>query len=54
MPPTYKQNKIHIYRWRENNPKERKLIALRFYYKKKIDCPIWRQIKYEFLDILRP
>ncbi len=52
MPTPYFQNKEHIYKWRQKNNDEYKLIQLRSYYKKKIPCPIWRQIKYEFLDIL--
>jgi len=51
--PTYQQNKEHIYKWRETNRKEYNLIRKRFYYENKINCLIWRQIKYEFLDILR-
>jgi hypothetical protein len=50
--PTYKQNKEHIYKWRKQNSEEYKIIQMRCYYKKKIQCPIWREIKYEFLDIL--
>ena len=50
--PTYKQNKVHIYKWRVNNPEEFRIKQLRCYYKRKIECPIWRQISYEFFDIL--
>jgi hypothetical protein len=50
--PTYKQNKEHIYKWRKQNNEEYKIIQMRCYYKKKIQCPIWREVKYEFLDIL--
>ncbi len=50
--PTYKQNKVHIYNWREKNREVVNLIRVRCYYKKKIQCPIWREVKYEFLDIL--
>lgn len=35
MPPTYQQNKKHIYKWRENNPEEWAVIQaknIRQYY----------------------
>ena len=50
--PSYQQNKAHIYKWRLNNPEEFRIKQLRCYYKRKIECPIWRQISYEFFDIL--
>ena len=52
MPPTYKQNKEHIYKWRETHREHHLENRQRHYYKYRIKCPIWRQIKYEFLDIL--
>jgi len=51
--PSYAQNKIHIYTWREKNKEKHNIQRVRSYYKNKIQCPIWRVIKYEFLDILR-
>ena len=48
----YEKNKEHIYKWRKQNNEEYKIIQMRCYYKKKIQCPIWREVKYEFLDIL--
>ena len=53
MPLPYYQNKQHIYNWRDINKDDYNIYQLRRYYKKKITCPIWRQIKYEFLDILK-
>ena len=52
--PTYSQNKVHIYKWRDQpeNKDKHNTQRVRCYYKNKIQCPIWRQIKYEFLDIL--
>lgn len=52
MSPTYQQNKIHIYKWIENNKKQHNSNKLKSYYKMKIKDPVWREIKYEFLSIL--
>ena len=52
MPPTYKQNKAHIYKWREANRETHNIQRVRCYYKKKIQCPLWREVFYIFLDIL--
>ena len=52
MPLPYIQNKVHIYKWRETHKDIHNTQRVRCYYKKKIECPFWRQIKYEFLDIL--
>ena len=48
MSPTYKQNKIHIYKWREHNINHyREYDAI---YKKRAYA--WKKIKMEFLAIL--
>lgn len=48
MPPTYAQNKVHIYKWRENNRDAMREInrksTLKYY--------IWKRIQKEFLNIL--
>lgn len=46
--PSYQQNKIHIYKWRENNIVRNRQINCK--YKKKYDA--WKKIKFEFLSIL--
>ena len=51
--PTYAENKKHQQKWVENNRETYNLVKLRHYYKLKIKDPIWRNIKYEFLAILR-
>lgn len=53
MPLPYIQNKPHIYKYRLNNTSRCNEIKMRSYYKARVVCPVWRQIKYEFLDILR-
>ena len=50
--PSYSQNKEHIYKWVEKNRKQNNTIKLRSYYKMKIKDPIWRDVFYEYLDIL--
>jgi len=49
MSPTYQQNKTHIYNWRSKNTDKYNESQLRAYYKRKIKCPIWREISYQFL-----
>ena len=44
MPPSYKQNKIHIYKWRELNREKSN--------KGEARGMRWRRIKREFLNIL--
>lgn len=54
MHGTYIQNKKSVQNWNHKNKEKRSLISLRYYYKMKIKNVIWREIMYEFLDILRP
>ena len=44
MPPTYQQNKKHIYKWREQNREHRNFNEAK--------NKRWRTIKKEFLNIL--
>lgn len=44
MPPTYKQNKEHIYKWRDRNRDKYRTIAAK--------SKRWRKIRLEFLLIL--
>lgn len=44
MPPSYKQNKIHIYKWLEQNREKHNYNQARSIR--------WRRIKREFLNIL--
>lgn len=53
MKGTYQQNKLAIYNWREKNNTRQNQIRMRAYYKNKISSVVWRNIMYEFLDILR-
>jgi len=48
MPPTYTQNKKHIYKWRENNIERKREINRRL--QKKYD--MWKREKTIFLRIL--
>ena len=50
--PSYSQNKVHIYKWVDKNKDKHNSNNMKNYYKMKIKCPIWRQIKYEYLAIL--
>ncbi len=48
MPPTYEQNKIHIYKWRQSNlQRTREINKLS---KRKYDT--WKKISKVFLNIL--
>jgi hypothetical protein len=47
-PPSYKQNKKHIYSWRENNQDRYKELNL----KHQIKFQTWKKIQKEFLQIL--
>lgn len=47
-PPSYKQNKVHIYAWRENNQEKYK--ALNRKHQEKFQT--WKKIQKEFLRIL--
>ena len=55
MPPSYKQNKEHIFKWRENNRDTYLENKARNNYKLKAKriSPEWAEAKYEFLAILR-
>lgn len=44
MPPTYQQNKEHIYKWREKNRDKYRKIAAK--------TERWKKAKKEFLNIL--
>lgn len=46
--PTYQQNKIHIYKWRMNNPEHNR--ELNRLSQKRYTA--WKKIKMEFLSIL--
>jgi hypothetical protein len=48
MPPTYKQNKEHIYKWRANNMDKIREIDNR----RKKRAYYWKKIRLEFLQIL--
>lgn len=48
MPPTYAQNKIHIYKWRESNKDAYRAIVCKSQKK----YLAWKKIKFEFLSIL--
>jgi hypothetical protein len=50
--PSYAENKVHIYKWIDKNRDKHNGHRVRSYYKNKIQCPIWKQIKYIYLDIL--
>ena len=45
MPLPYNQNKVHIYKWRENNLKRVRATNMKCYY--------WKRIQKVFLAILR-
>lgn len=48
MPPTYEQNKKHIYKWRENNiERSRELIR-----KGKAKYDTWKKVQKIYLSIL--
>lgn len=49
MPPSYQQNKVHIYNWREKNIEKHKELS-RLHMKKYCQ---WKKIQREFLGILR-
>lgn len=46
--PSYQQNKIHIYKWCENNIERSRQIKRK--WKQRNDA--WKKIKIEFLSIL--
>ena len=48
MSPTYKQNKTHIYKYRENNYE--RVLNINKKYKQKYDA--WKKIQKVFLRIL--
>jgi hypothetical protein len=48
MPPTYKQNKVHIYKWREQN-RERKKELDRIHQRKRY---FWKVESKIYLNIL--
>jgi hypothetical protein len=48
MPPTYEQNKKHIYKWREHNVERKR--ELDRIHKRRSNC--WLDAKREFLNIL--
>jgi ribosomal protein S17E len=45
MPPTYQQNKVHIYKWRQKNTLKVRNSNIKGY--------IWRKIQKVFLAILQ-
>jgi hypothetical protein len=47
-PPSYKQNKKHIYLWRESNKEQYNQICRKS--KQKYDA--WKKVQKEFLNIL--
>ncbi len=48
MPPTYQQNKVHIYKWNANNPEKVRQINYKSCRKR---CE-WLKIQRVFLKIL--
>jgi hypothetical protein len=48
MPPSYKQNKMHIYKWREKN--NERLKEINRMSKRKYN--LWNREKLKFLQIL--
>ena len=50
MPPTYSQNKIHIYKWREKPENYQKQLALNNITAKKYQN--WKRIQNVYLNIL--
>lgn len=50
--PSYEQNKIHIYKWRETNIERNKEINRRARLKQYTKQKAWKEIKMEFLSIL--
>lgn len=49
MPPTYEQNKSHIYKWRLSNGDRMRAINR----KSKAKYDSWQKVKRQFLAILR-
>jgi hypothetical protein len=50
--PTYKQNKIHIYKWRENNNERHKEMSAKYMAKYRSNRKSWKEIQSIFLNIL--
>jgi hypothetical protein len=48
MPPTYQQNKAHIYNWRAKNPDKQRAVVRKS--KQKYDN--WKKIQKVYLNIL--
>lgn len=48
MPPSYKQNKVHIYKYREKNLDKVRSINLKAWHK----YSAWKKVQKEFLNIL--
>jgi hypothetical protein len=50
MPPTYSQNKVHIYKWRENNENWQRQLELNKPVKKRYYD--WKKIQKIYFNIL--
>jgi hypothetical protein len=48
MPPTYAQNKVHIYKWRETNHEKHNEMSAKYM----VRCRSWKKIQKVFLNIL--
>lgn len=52
MPPSYQQNKKHIYKWVANNKEKYNTDTAKRMVKYRLKLKTWKEIKFEFLNIL--
>lgn len=52
MPPTYAQNKEHIYKWRAQNKERHNELASKSMVKYRLKKKTWLEIQKEYFNIL--
>jgi len=52
MPPTYAQNKPHIYKWIEKNKERHNEISAQSMVRYRAKCKMWKEIQKVYLSIL--
>ena len=52
MPPTYSQNKVHIYKWIEKNKDRHNELSAQAMVKYRLKCKNWKEIQKVYFNIL--